>query len=703
MKKLRVLAALLAAVCFCTVACTPSAPVVDPNPSESSDKGIIGYPEYDGNNALSWVPLYLTTSAMRKQGIVAATGNNQKTALSVFPGGAMLVGTRDAGILRRGSEEDLWIGRFDGLDALGVEALAIDPNNGDFVLAVSTGKGGGIYRSENGGMSWMRTEASVTPVEGAEISIVFDPSSYRADTKRSAVAYISGISLTEDAQQNLLLLTEDSGKTFRVTGEIAKNASVAVHPTKGYVYVADDYGFYRSINRGFAYDSLFEGKCDAIGVSKAAPDTVLLVHDAKIYKSTDSGMSFEEETAMMPDIDAVKLFVSPYDPQEFLTYFMDGKGKLVIFRSEDGGFSWGTCTVEDSPFRHSDNAGKMMFRWNGESTVYAIIYNAVFRSTDGGASFVWDGNGDGSFSMEGPVGINIQNTDLMAFAVDGKTLAFSTDSGRLWDIRVQGDENMELKSVYPCSRSRLIALMYDTVNRQYEIRISKNAGETFDPIGVYGCLPYAKMYADPTDTNILFASNMRSEDGGKSWKEMELCHSVLAHNPVSPNELFGVYKTTLVVSYNHGKNWNRIADIGEMAGSLSYDYSRKILYAAVGDRLLTVSLSDGSVEDITASLVKNQFGKNNVLLVEVDPAYPDVVYVGGKGDGYIDRCSVIVSENGGKDWSVVSFAAADNELFSVFSGGVQPLDMFLTQDRELIVFSAQFGMSRLGAYEPVAK
>ena len=42
-----------------------------------------------------------------------------------------------------------------------------------------------------------------------------------------------------------------------------------------------------------------------------------------------------------------------------------------------------------------------------------------------------DGNGDGSFSMEGPVGVNIQNTDLMAFAIDGKTLAFSTDGGRL--------------------------------------------------------------------------------------------------------------------------------------------------------------------------------------------------------------------------------------------------------------------------------
>ena len=164
------------------------------------------------------------------------------------------------------------------------------------------------------------------------------------------------------------------------------------------------------------------------------------------------------------------------------------------------------------------------------------------------------------------------------------------------------------------------------------------------------------------------------------------------------NELFGVKGNSIVVSYDKGKKWQMLVNIGVPVLDLSYDYLQSAVYAATGKGLLKYSIKEGKLEECISSAFSNHFSENLVSLVEVDPLYPNVVYAAGKGDGYANESSVLISENGGKSWYVVSSNANNQSLASNYQGGIQPVDIFLSSNRELIVFSAKFGIHKFSAY-----
>ena len=122
------------------------------------------------------------------------------------------------------------------------------------------------------------------------------------------------------------------------------------------------------------------------------------------------------------------------------------------------------------------------------------------------------------------------------------------------------------------------------------------------------------------------------------------------------------------------------------------------MYIATGDKLVKYYVKDEKLDDCISSAFSNQFGENVVTLVECDPLYPNVVYAGGRSDGYVNNSSVIISENGGKNWYVVSSTSSNQTLSSSCSGGLQPVDMILSSSRELVVFSAEFGIHKFSSY-----
>lgn len=672
--------------------------------STSSGKETVGYPNYNSGSSDFWSPIYLTTSAMKKESFFGGSGNNIKSGIAILPKSpdTVLVSTLDAGVIQSFDAATLWQNTSTGIYSLGIDAIATDPNNANFAIAVSTSseKANGIYISKNGGQVWSYVETSPELIQNAEAELIFDKSSYSAQTKNSSVIYLR-LSNPDKDGQSLLLRSDDSGVNFKVVKSIERDAKIAIHPTKSYVYLADSTGFYCSINRGFSFELIREGSFTDVLVSSASPDSVFLVTSQQtMLTSSDSGQSFSEEAISLPA--GVKgISVSPLNVEYMVAFTNSKSSGVTVFYSVNGGSSWHKSAFYDNVHKMSQPSDKVFFAWSpsAASVVYAVVNNTIYKSVDSGALFTWSGNGDDSFDMNGAVSQNIHSPSYIAFAIDDITVALTTDGGSVWAIKSYGDyaDRFSIKAVYPVTRSKLFMIAEDIKSGKYQLRVSQNGGEYFNPTGVE-CTSNTFFYSAPLDKNTLFASNMRSTDGGESWQTMVGCDYVLAHNPVSPNELFGVKGNSIVVSYDKGKKWQMLVNIGVPVLDLSYDYLQSAVYAATGKGLLKYSIKEGKLEECISSAFSNHFSENLVSLVEVDPLYPNVVYAAGKGDGYANESSVLISENGGKSWYVVSSNANNQSLASNYQGGIQPVDIFLSSNRELIVFSAKFGIHKFSAY-----
>lgn len=672
----------------------------------SSGKDTVGYPNYSSGYTAFWSPIYLTTSAMKKESYFGATGNNTKSGITILGKSpdTILVSTLDAGVIQSFDAGALWQNSSIGVDSLGFDAIVSDPNNADFVIGVSTSsvRADGIYISKNGGSVWSYVESCPQLPQGSKIELVFDKSSYSSQTKNSSVIYLKATVPSEQGE-SILMRSDDTGMTFKTVTSINESARIAIHPTKSYVYLADGTGFYCSINRGFSFEKLSDGSFKDVFVSPAEPDCVFLVSsDGKMTVSYDSGRTFEAEKMSVP-ANSQNIFVSPVDSNNMVTFTADAKTGVKVIYSSNGGTSWHESAVYDNPHKMSAKSNDAFFAWSptDASVVYAIINNAIYKSVDCGAFFTWSGNGDDSFDMNGAVSQNIHNPSYIAFALNDNTIAFTNNGSWVWTVHSYADYvgRLNIKAVYPVTSSKLISIVENLQSGEYSLRISTNGGEYFNPTGIdCGANPY--FYSDPSDKSIIFASNMRSEDGGGSWKEMNDCDYVLTHNPVSPNELFGVKGNSIVISYDKGNKWQRLVNIGSPALDLSYDYLQSALYAAVGDRLLKYCIKDGTLEECISAEHSNRFGENFISLVEADPLYPNVIYAGGRSDEYTNDSSVLISENSGKNWYVVSSNPNNQALGSSCQGGIQPVDMILSKNRELIVFSAKFGIHKFSAYNP---
>ena len=690
------------------VSCTPSQTQGGSSQDtySSTEKDTVGYPSYTTGNSTFWTPIYLTTSAMKKESYFGASANNVKSDIVVLEKtpDTVFVSTTDAGVLKSLDAATLWQNSSIGINSLGIDALAADPNNPDIIIGISTSstKANGTYISENGGQTWSFIGNNTDLVPNSKIELLFDRSSYNSQTDSSSVIYLR-MSVPSDEGESLLMRSDDSGMSFKVIRTIDENAKIAIHPTKSYVYLADNTGFYYSINRGFSFETVMQGNYTDVLVSPAEPDMVMLVTaDEKLFTSRNGTNSFDKSFKMLPS-NIADICVSPLDAKFMVGYTVSKNKNVSVVYSSNGGETWHESTFFENAYTMAEKSNDVYFAWSPTeaSVVYAIVNNSIYKSLDYGALFTWSGNGDDSFNMNGTVSQNIHNPSYIAFAIDQNTIAFTTDGGSVWSINSYPDfsSRLNIRSVYPITRSTLIAIVENTQSGVYSLRISTNGGEYFNPTGIE-CAETTYFYSDPSDKDIIFASNLRSTDGGQNWKEMSGCDYVLAHNPVSPNELFGVKGTSIVVSYDKGNKWQRLVNVGSPILDFSYDYLQSAIYAAVGDGLAKYYIKENRVENCISTTFSNVFGDNIISLVEVDPLYPNVIYAGGKNEDYVNDCSILISEDGGKNWYVASSTKSNQTLTSACQGGIQPMDMVLSGERELIVFSAKFGIHKFSAYNP---
>ncbi len=279
-----------------------------------------------------------------------------------------------------------------------IGALAIEKGNAKTVYA-GTGEsnmrntvsiGDGMYKTTDGGANWQKIGLDSTE----HISkIVFDPT----DSKTLFVA-VPG-PLWSSSPHRGLYKTTDGGKTWKkilFVNEETGCTDIAINPTNPKIMLA---GFWQFRRKPYSFSS-------------GGPGSAL-------YKSADGGETWKKVTNGLPagDLGRIVIAINPSKPAEVLAIV---EAKIPgLFISKDEGSSWeklaATENITARPFYFST----LIFDPTDAKKVYRPAYDFQY-SKDGGYS--WSNSIIGGVEPHADhhaLWINPANTDIMYLGTDG--------------------------------------------------------------------------------------------------------------------------------------------------------------------------------------------------------------------------------------------------------------------------------------------
>jgi photosystem II stability/assembly factor-like uncharacterized protein len=291
-----------------------------------------------------------------------------------------------------------------------IGALAIEKGNAKVVYA-GTGEsnmrntvsiGDGMYKTTDGGTNWQKIGLDSTE----HISkILFDPN----DTKTLYVA-VPG-PLWHSSAHRGLYKTTDGGKTFKkimfVNNETGC-ADIAIHPSNPKIILASFWQFRR---KPYSFASGGPG--------------------SGLYKSIDGGETWSKITKGMPDGDLGRLVITinPSKPEEVLA-IMEAKVP-GLYLSKDEGSSWEKLAATDNITARPFYFSTLVFDPKDPKRVYRPAFDFQY-SKDGGYS--WSNTLIGGVEPHADhhaLWINPSNSDMMYLGTDGGVY-MSTNRGVSW-------------------------------------------------------------------------------------------------------------------------------------------------------------------------------------------------------------------------------------------------------------------------------
>ena len=483
------------------------------------------------------------------------------------------------GVFRSHDGGSSWVRSSDGLTDPRVEALVIDPSNPSRLIAASQS---GIFLSQDSGLSWSDSSQGL---DGQTIQdLIIDP----ADPTVLYAATLDGIFKSSDGGLSWL----DSSQGLSLDRLVLKLLPSPSQPGALYA-VTLQFGVYRSLDQAGLWTRISSNQ---IGFFKGAlaidplDETIYAASDRGVMKSSD-GVQWQN----LGSSDTALLAFDPGHPSRLLS-----STRFSLRYSDDGGLSWvGAGTT--------DFAGKglrsLIFDPSNPQARFASGVEGSWRSLDGGESWRIVRNGlriETARSVApdpaNPLGLYLgtQNGEMR-----------SIDAGANWDPIDSLDPAQIVRKVlvHPTNPRRLLSA------QGRSIRQSLDGGRSWQRVFSNADL-VRTVTRDHSDPDLLYAGIgnfiglFRSENGGQDWQ------------------------------FNQANPFTSINDIAiDPADSLT-------LYAG-GREGLFKSLDGGdSWQEAMQGLPFQE-----IHSVAVDPADSEVVYAGTSSQG------VFKSNNGGANWS----------------------------------------------------
>ncbi len=451
-------------------------------------------------------------------------------------------------------------------------ALAVDPQDSATVYA---GICGGVSKSRDGGATWVTTRLREW---GCAQVLSIDPNN-------PSTLYI-GLS-SENARGGGLYKSSDGGQTWNnFFSESAWVSAIAIDPRdssqvyalgvpnrEGYCYSTCTWRLSKSSDAGanWVYADLPEGFGGGLVFDPKNPSAMYAAANGGIYQTTDGGSSWTLVNANLTSREMRPLAV---DPQDSNVLYAGGNRGNGILKSADGGKSWITvntglkatqvsslaidpqnsytiCSTIDGAVRRSTDGGttwdvidapeitSFAFDPQNSSRVYGLGYfrNRLFKSTDHGASWDAEGSSFQTSSMVSAIALDPRNPGtLFAAGGDFESCFYdlfcrggvlkSTDEGATWvnsalpypvtSVAVDGQNS---DTVY----AGALGWLPEALGPPSQIILkSTDGGRNWTPVFTTGNgFSFGPLLAtDPSDSNIVYTYSpalFKSTNGGRTW------------------------------------------------------------------------------------------------------------------------------------------------------------------------------------------
>ena len=615
-----------------------------------------------------WISLGPTVVNSPSRGLISG----RTTSLAVDPTNpsAVYVAAAGGGVWKTTNRGILWVPLTDNLPSLASGAVAVDPFTGE--VWYGTGEldfcrdcyyGAGVYRSADGGANWSRVNPDSFLSSQTSV-IVFDH-------QNQGTLFIG--------RSTALWKSSDDGQTWQATlqGVITSFVLNPIDSTVAYAAIGDAFGssangVYKSTDGGQTWTRLAGGLPNqatmgriSLAIDPTTTSTVyaLIARSSDyllngLYRSLDGGNTWSILGSLPGDIFLEDQFSNGYFNQ---VVKVDPKNSAVIYaggtdlwKSSDSGSTWQNLHI-------SEGQHDVVFDPSDPQTFYLVSDSGVWRSSDGGQSFV-DLNNTLAITQFQNMGLHPANPNLAVGATqDNGTIiyrgGFAWDQGRLGDSGIAFYDAANPQTVYASGH-------------YFDLFRSDDGGKTW---------PLLKQGIDPTDRVQFYAPFLLS--------------------PRQPGVLyFGTQR--LWVSSDRGDHWAAVSPDLTGGGSATISAlaiapgSAQTLYAATSDGFVRVS-GDGGRSWSPVSPLPNRF----VTSIAIHPQIPTRAFVGlsGFGTGHVFR-----TDDRGGSWHDISGNLPDIPVNAILIDALVPDTVYLGTDIGVFVLEPDGSWSPLGQGIPNA-
>ena len=591
------------------------------------------------------------------------------------------VGASNGGVWKTADGGLSWMPLTDKLPLMRISDIAVDPIDPDIIYiatgdinwvgmdAISLGRntafGAGIYKTSDGGKSWIPTGLSYKVDKDNNYSLISKILINPANTNEICAAGVNGIWRSSDAALNWVK-TIDNVFIDMVQNPL-KPSTLYAATLFNASYNLGDAAIMRSYDFGITWDSLKteipSKEVQRLKLAVAPSDSNYVyalgcgLEDGfyALYRSVDAGNNWEERSAFFSAPNILDWFdgtMQQYGQGTYdLTLAVDLKDKNKIYTggvnmwaSSDGGESWDILSFWMRLFGESIHADQHCSAFNPLSGTF-------YECSDGGIS---------------------RTKKLITGSVFEIQKCEDSDCYQLPTLWKNITDGLAITEFYRLALNKNNSNMVMGGNQDNGTFLYNNG--TW--LNIYGGDGMEAMF-DSKDPNVLYVTNYsgtlnKSVDGGISFKdninqdifnagEQGQWVTPFFMHPDSSNVLYTGFKNVWK-SVNGGENWFNLSNFyeNERIYSMAIAPSNpKVIYifripnSESGPVLPFLRTKDGGEnwDDISSNL---PLDKAMITSITVDNKNPDKVWI--CFSGYSEGNKVFRSLDGGKNWTNISFS-----------------------------------------------
>lgn len=298
-----------------------------------------------------------------------------------------------------------------------------------------------------------------------------------------------------------------------------------------------------------------------------------------VFKTTDGGATWSKTLFVNDNSGAVDLVMDPDNPNILYAAtwerirkawnFQESGTGSGIYKSTDGGLNWNKMNTDESGFPNNEGTGRIgldLVKKDGKSYLYALLDNYNRRPAEKKEKD--EGLTKNDFAEMTLASFDALSNDILQTYLDDNGFPEKYDAATVKKmIAKEQITPVALKEYVENANS----LLFDTPVIAAEVYLSTDEGNSWKKThdyhldGVYNSYGYyfGQIRVNPKDPNQMYIMGvpiLRSDDGGKQWKNVNgdnvhADHHALWINPKNPNHIINGNDGGVNISYDAGETW----------------------------------------------------------------------------------------------------------------------------------------------------